>query len=109
MVEALLTVEDAYPVMLGPQTPISEIVRAAQAKQVDVVCLSFSTSYPTNQTIQGLTDLRQALSANVAIWAGGFGVKALRKPIEGVLMIPEFADLFAALAGWRHQNQANSA
>ena len=109
MVEALLTVEDAYPVLLGPQTPISEIVRAAQAKQVDVVCLSFSTSYPTNQTIQGLTDLRQALPANVAIWAGGFGVKALRKPIEGVHMIPEFADLFAALAGWRHQNQANSA
>lgn len=109
MVEALLTVEDAYPILLGPQTPISEIVRAARAKQADVVCLSFSTSYPTNVAVQGLTDLRQALPAPVAIWAGGFGVKAIRKPIPGVHMIPEFEDLFARLAEWRQSHSAGAA
>jgi hypothetical protein len=32
MIEALLVVEDACPVLLGPQTPIDEIVRAVQIK-----------------------------------------------------------------------------
>lgn len=107
MVEALLTVEDVYPVLLGPQTPVSEIVRAAIAKQVDVVCLSFSSAYSTSLAVQGLSDLRQSLPAAMAIWAGGQGVKGIRKPVEGVDMIPEMADLFERLAHWRQVHQAN--
>lgn len=107
MVEALLTVEDAYPVLLGPQTPVSEIVRAAIAKQVDVVCLSFSSVYSTSLAVQGLADLRQALPASTAIWAGGYGVKGIRKPLEGVDLIPEMADLFERLAHWRQAHQAD--
>lgn len=104
MVEALLTTEDAYSVLLGPQTPIAEIVRAATATGVDAVCLSFSSAYASAQAVQGLTDLRQALPAKVEIWAGGYGVKSVRKPVAGVCLVPEFADLFACLADWRRRN-----
>ena len=109
MVEALLTVEDAYPVLLGPQTPIAEIVRAAGAKHVDVVCLSFSSAYSPTAAAQGLRDLRQALPARHALWAGGHGVKPIRKPIEGVDLLPEFQDLFDRLTAWKRANAGNVA
>lgn len=100
MVEALLTVEAAYPVLLGPQTPVAEIVRAAVAKEIDVVCLSFSSAFSATQAVQGLTDLRRALPARIGLWAGGYGIKAVRKPIDGVCFVPEFADLYTCLAAW---------
>lgn len=111
MVEALLVVEDAYPVLLGPQTPIDEIVRAAQIKEVDAVCLSFSTAYSPALAAQGLRDLRQMLPADMQLWAGGHGVKPIRKPIDGVCLLPEFQDLFDCLARWRCEaggDRANS-
>ena len=101
MVEALLVVEGAYPVLLGPQTPIDEIVRAARIKQVDAVCLSFSAAYSPTLAAQGLRDLRRMLPANTQLWAGGYGVKPIRKPIDGVCLVPEFRDLFDCLARWR--------
>jgi len=101
MVEALLVVEDVYPVLLGPQTPIDEIVRAANAKQVDAVCLSFSSAYSPALAAQGLRDLRQRLPSDTQLWAGGYGVKPIRRPINGVCLVPEFHDLFDCLARWR--------
>lgn len=101
MVEALLVVEDAYPVLLGPQTPIDEIVRAARVKQVDAVCLSFSVAYSSALAAQGLRDLRQMLPENIEIWAGGYGIKPIRKSIEGVCLVPEFQDFYDCLARWR--------
>jgi len=103
MVEALLVVEDAYPVLLGPQTPIDEIVRAALVKQVDAVCLSFSVAYSSALAAQGLRDLRQMLPESIEIWAGGYGIKPIRKPIEGIHLVPEFQDLYNRLARWREK------
>jgi len=101
MVEALMVVEDVCPVLLGPQTPIDEIVRAAQIKQVDAVCLSFSSAYSPTLSAQGLRELRQMLPAGIELWAGGYGVKAIRKPIDGVCLMPEFQHLFDCLEKWR--------
>lgn len=103
MVEALLTVEDAYPLLLGPQTPIDEIARAAQVKEIDAVCLSFSTAYSPVLAAQGLRDLRQMLPGSIELWAGGYGIKSIRKPIEGVCLTPEFQNFFDCLANWRNQ------
>ncbi|MBT9566948.1 MAG: MerR family transcriptional regulator [Thiobacillus sp.] len=105
MVEALLVVEEAYPVLLGPQTPIDEIVRAAQIKQVDAVCLSFSSAYSPALAARGLLDLRQTLPAGIELWAGGYGVKAIRKPVDGIYLMPEFRDLNDGLAKWRAKNE----
>jgi DNA-binding transcriptional MerR regulator/methylmalonyl-CoA mutase cobalamin-binding subunit len=104
MVEALMVVEDVYPVLLGPQTPIDEILRAAQLKQVDAVCLSFSSAYSSTLAAQGLRDLRQMLPAGIELWAGGYGVKAIRKPFDGVCLMPEFQDLYDCLAKWRTEH-----
>lgn len=104
MVEALLTTEDACSILLGPQTPIAEVVRAAAATRADAVCLSFSSAYASTQAVQGLTDLRQALPTRIQLWAGGQGVKPIRKALPGVCLVPEFADLFACLSDWKRQN-----
>jgi DNA-binding transcriptional MerR regulator/methylmalonyl-CoA mutase cobalamin-binding subunit len=101
MVEALLVVEDAYPILLGPQTPIDEIARAAQAKEADVVCLSFSSAYSPTLAAQGLLELRRLLPPPQRLWAGGTGVRAIRKAIEGVDLLPGFDELYANLAAWR--------
>jgi DNA-binding transcriptional MerR regulator/methylmalonyl-CoA mutase cobalamin-binding subunit len=101
MVEALLALEEACPIQLGAQTPISEIVRAVRLERIDVVCLSFSSAYLPALAQQGLRDLRQQLPAEVELWAGGHGVKAIRRPIEGVCLTLEFDDLHAALRRWR--------
>ena len=108
MVEALMVMEDVYPVLLGPQTPIDEILRAAQLKQVDVVCLSFSSVYSPTLAAQGLRDLRQMLPAGIELWAGGHGVKAIRKSIDGVCLMPEFQDLYDCLAKWGTEHGRNS-
>lgn len=108
MVEALLTTEDAYPVLLGPQTPIAEIVRAALAKEVNAVCLSFSMAYSPAQTVQGLTELRRLLPENVQIWAGGAGVRTLRKSVDGVRLLPGLADLSGCLADWKSAHETGS-
>lgn len=101
MVEALLMLEDAHPVPLGAETPIARIAGAVEARRIDVVCLSFSIACPPERIVQGLGALRRALPGHVQIWAGGQGVQALRAPIDGVHVIPEFEDLLVWLAGWR--------
>lgn len=109
MVEALLVVEDVYPVLLGPQTPIDEIVRAARIKAVDAVCLSFSSAYSPALASQGLRDLRQMLPADIGLWAGGYGVKPIRKAIDGVCLTPEFQDLYDCLAQWHAEHGGKAA
>lgn len=103
MVEALLVTEGAEPILLGPQTPIEEIVRAAGLKQADVVSLSFSSAYAPALAAKGLRELRAALPSHRQLWAGGAGVRALRKPIEGVSLMPGFQELFDCLAAWRQR------
>lgn len=49
-----------------------------------------------------LRDRRQMLTGGgTQLWAGGYGVKPIRKPIDGVCLVPEFQDLYDCLASWR--------
>ncbi len=109
MVEALLALEEACPIQLGAQTPVSEIARAARLERIDVVCLSFSSAYLPALAQQGLRDLRQQLPTEVELWAGGHGIKAIRRPIEGIALTPEFDDLHAALRRWRARQDSMAA
>jgi hypothetical protein len=47
-----------------------------------------------------LLELRRLLPSNQHLWAGGTGVRAIRKPIDGVSLLPGFDELFACLAAW---------
>lgn len=100
MVEALLALDGAACVSLGTDTPATCIVRAAAAHRADIVALSFSSAYPRRQIAPALLQLRQALPAATALWAGGAGIAAL-PPIEGASLLPALEDGRQALAAWR--------
>jgi DNA-binding transcriptional MerR regulator/methylmalonyl-CoA mutase cobalamin-binding subunit len=101
MVEALLVPEGAQCISLGTQTPIDDIRKAALAHKVHIVALSFSAAFPLRQAGEGLSTLRKALPAQVALWAGGDMTRRLRKSLPGVLLVPDLGDTVSALKNRR--------
>jgi DNA-binding transcriptional MerR regulator len=101
MLEALLAVEGAACVPLGTQTPLPDIVRAAQAHRVHIVALSFSAAFNDKQAALGLAELRAMLPAPILIWAGGACIERMRRAIDGVDLIGGFAPLLDKVRAWR--------
>ena len=104
MAEAILAVEGASCIPLGPQTPMADIVTAARVHDADVVALSFSSSYPEPKVAASLMQLRLALPASKHLWAGGNGSARLRKPIEGVQPVVSFEKMADMVKLWREAN-----
>lgn len=100
MAEAAFSLEGAHCISLGPQMPVGDIARAAQAHAADVVALSFSAAYPHRQVGPVLAQLRAALAPPVALWAGGAGTRRAASP-EGVELVSTFEQVAAAVARWR--------
>ncbi|MFL6698914.1 MAG: MerR family transcriptional regulator [Vitreoscilla sp.] len=101
MVEALMTLQACRCLSLGTQTPLADIVAAAQAHRIDVVALSFSASLGSAQAVPALAQLRATLPAGVQIWAGG-GSPALRGlRIAGVRVMNQLAEIAGAVGQWR--------
>lgn len=100
MAEAALALEGAHCIPLGPQMPVGDIARAAQAHAVDVVALSFSAAFPARQVVPVLTQLRAELPAAIALWAGGAGMRRIAPP-QGTQRVSSFAEVSAAVAPWR--------
>ena len=63
--------------------PLTEIVRAAQAHQADIVALSFSTAFPHRQIPPQLEQLRQLLPPEIELWVGGGGIRRVT-PSAGI-------------------------
>ena len=104
MAEALMTLEACRCLSLGTQTPLADIVAAAQAHRIDVVALSFSASLPAAQALPALAELRSRLPASVQIWAGG-GSAALRGlSIAGIRVMSRLVDITEAVADWRRDS-----
>ena len=101
MAEATLNMCGASCVMLGVQTPIPEIVAAAQAHLSDIVVLSFSASVTPALVKSGLQQARQALPKDIELWAGGAGVARQRNPESGVRLMGPLSDLADAAQAWR--------
>lgn len=100
MVEALLALEGAECIPLGPQMPLLEISRAATAHKADIVALSFSAAFPARHIPGHLAQLRQILPAEVALWVGGSGASRTAPP-EGVLRLTSLEESLRALTEWR--------
>jgi len=103
MVESLLTLEGCHCVSLGVQTPIWDLVLAAEALKADVVVLSFSGVMNPNVVLEGLQELRGKLPATVSVWAGGSASIIQRRPVTGVEALGSLHDLKPALARWRER------
>jgi len=100
MVEALLALQGAQCVALGTQMPMLEIVEASRAHRADVVALSFSGAFPARQVPGLIAQLRQALPAEVALWAGGAGTRACGA-VEGAVFLRSLGDAVAELGRLR--------
>lgn len=101
MAEAMFALEGATCISLGTQTPIFDIVLAAQSHRVHVVALSFSAAYPTTQVTDGLEELRGKIPAEVAIWVGGTNAAFARRALPGVTVLGGLQDIGSAIGGWR--------
>jgi MerR family transcriptional regulator, light-induced transcriptional regulator len=101
MAECLLRLDGCRCISLGVQTPIWDMVMAAQVHVADLVVLSFSGVMNPNHVLDGLQELRSKLPASVEIWAGGSAPVIQRRSIEGVRPMPELTMITTALADWR--------
>jgi MerR family transcriptional regulator, light-induced transcriptional regulator len=102
MAEAMLALANCECMALGTQTPVQDIVDAVAAHEIEVVALSFSPTMPAQAVVNGLTELRQALPAKLAIWVGGSSPALRRKLPDGVLNIAGLGPIDDAVAQWRH-------
>jgi MerR family transcriptional regulator, light-induced transcriptional regulator len=98
----MFALADCECLALGTQTPQQDIVDAVPAHDVEIVALSFSASMPVQAVVNGLTELRQALSPKVGIWVGGSSPALRRKLPDGVLNVAGLAPIDDAVAEWRH-------
>ncbi len=98
MAEAFFAIEGCRCVSLGVQTPVSDIVRAADAQQVDIVALSFSNAMNANFASDGIAQLRAQLPSKVELWIGGGCPVLERRALEGVERIRRLTDIGPALA-----------
>lgn len=100
MAEVVFAIAGARCTSLGVQTPLAEIVRAAEAFGADIVALGFTGCNGPNAALNGLTELRAALPASTELWAGGAVAALRRRAPDGVRMLPELRDIHAELQRW---------
>ncbi|MGV3741450.1 MAG: MerR family transcriptional regulator [Burkholderiaceae bacterium] len=84
MLEAVLTMESAYCISMGAQSPVTEIAAAADELAVDVVALSFSLAFPKKKIPPLLRELRALLPPRIKLWAGGGGTLGIERKPRGV-------------------------
>jgi hypothetical protein len=101
MAAALMSLEGAYCLTLGTQTPAPDICNATQARQIDVVALSFSSLYPARQILPALEELRQGLPPAAEIWVGGDGTTRLGRSPASVLPLTGLGEVTSAIGNWR--------
>ncbi|ABM36762.1 MerR family transcriptional regulator [Polaromonas naphthalenivorans] len=103
MAEALFALEGCNCLPLGPQTPISDIAKAARAYKADIVALSFTAVLGANVIVAGLRELRRQLPQGMAIWVGGRNPVLSRREVPGVLPVQTLESLREQVARWRSQ------
>lgn len=99
MLQSLLTLEGAQCINLGTQVPLIELVGSAQSYCADIVAVSFSLAYTSRRIAPFVLELRSALPAKMALWAGGAGVDRLRSNWPGVSRFDRIGIAATAIKG----------
>jgi methylmalonyl-CoA mutase cobalamin-binding subunit len=99
MTEALLALEGAQCISLGPQSSLADIVSAVQALKIDIVSLSFSSRVATRVIADSVAELRNRVP-HVQVWAGGTGASLARRLIGDRHVVP-LEDLGPAIVRWQ--------
>ena len=84
MVAAVLSADGIASINLGGEVPMDQIGWAVQQFKADTLGITFSGAYPYRNIRPHLFELRELIPDAVAIWAGGEGVRRLRKLPSGV-------------------------
>jgi DNA-binding transcriptional MerR regulator len=79
MVAALLSSRGITAINLGAEVPMDQISRAVKQFGADIVGVTFSAAYHYSIIRTHLLELCDSLPDDVDIWAGGEGVRRLRK------------------------------
>lgn len=102
MAECMLALEGCERFALGRDTPLTDVVAAAQQWQVDVLALSISAHAPAAEVWSGLKVLAGALPAQVAIWVGGASPHLRRGGMpEGVVVMQSVGEIALRVQQWR--------
>jgi len=101
MVEGLLKLGGAEVIPFGTEMPFQEIKEAAGYHQVDVIALSFSASFKTDDAIVMLSGLRQLIDANIAIWAGGGAFEQPHTMPNGIQLLASLEAVEQQLIEWQ--------
>jgi len=104
MVEVLLRTGGAAVIPFGTDMPISEIIKASLSHKVDVIGLSFSCNFRSDEAIAMLSGLRQRIDPRVRIWVGGAAFSADVVMPEGVELIGSLQELEQVLAACQQQD-----
>jgi DNA-binding transcriptional MerR regulator len=81
----------AYPIYLGAELPVEELLRATEAANAEVLALSLVT-LPADQAGRTLAAVRGGLSDEVQVWIGGAGAAGVARP-DGVEWLATLGDL----------------
>ena len=106
MLEALLTLEGCVCISLGTQTPLSDIVQAAQAHRADAIALSFTNLQSGSLVLSQLRELRRQLPPNRALWVGGSCSALYQKPLLGITAVQSLSALAPLVTQWRSDSAA---
>jgi methylmalonyl-CoA mutase cobalamin-binding subunit len=101
MLAAVLSLQGAYCVPLGTETPLVEVAGAAHAQSADIVALSFSAGYPLRRIAPAVAELRDRLDGSAQVWAGGAGAARLKRVPEGVRRFSTLGEAASAVEVWR--------
>lgn len=93
MTATILACYGLSSIQLGASVPVDQLSKAAQEFNVDIVGVSFSSSYPYNSIRNDIQELRDSLPADIELWVGGEGVRKLRKLPAGVSKFTDFEKL----------------
>jgi methanogenic corrinoid protein MtbC1 len=107
MAECCLVLEGCQTVSLGVQTPLPEIVQAAEVSGADIVALGFTAGQNPREVRAALEQLRERLPDSVQLWAGGQCPALYRTPRGGAGKPAGFTpmgrlqDIAMGVAHWR--------
>lgn len=84
MVAAMLSSRGISVINLGGEVPMDQICRAVEQFRADIIGMTFSGAYQYSNIRGHLIELRDIIPDEVDIWAGGEGVRRLRKLPGGI-------------------------
>ena len=105
MVEVLLLFGGADVISFGTEMPFKEIKEAASSYAVDIIGLSFSSSFKIDDAIVMLSGLRQLIDADIHIWVGGAAFSADTLLPAGVEWLDNLQGVEKALAAWKESSK----